>query len=273
MEQEINESKPENQGKNIDSKQIVGAIVLAGLIIAGAILIKGNQPIAQDNGANNAVQNPNDKTATMAVKASSSDDHILGNLNAPVVVIEYSDTECPFCKNFHQTMKSVIEQNGNNVAWVYRHYPIAQLHKKAFKEAEATECAWEQGGNNAFWNYIDKIFEITPSNDGLDVVELPKIAKDIGLNVTAFNSCLDSGKYKAKIQASIDEKNKTGQIGTPFNVIFSKKEITTKMQNDINAAINSPGAVSYSSKNKYTMSMNGALPLDMVNKIMDVLLK
>jgi protein-disulfide isomerase len=261
-----------NQGQNENSRQIAGAIIIAGIIIAGAILLKDNtQPVANNN--NNAVQDPNDRTAVMAVRAPSADEHILGSISAPIVVIEYSDTECPFCKSFHNTMQSVVSQNGGKVAWVFRHYPIPSLHPKAFQEAEATECAWEQGGNETFWKYIDEVFKRTESNNKLEVSELPKIARDIGLDITTFNACLDGGKYKAKVQASIDEKNKTGQIGTPFNVVFSKKEITAKMQEDIKNAINSPGAVSFSSKNKKVMSMNGALPLDMINKIMGVLLK
>ncbi|OGI95322.1 hypothetical protein A2917_02025 [Candidatus Nomurabacteria bacterium RIFCSPLOWO2_01_FULL_42_17] len=106
------------------------------------------------------------------IRPITSDDHILGNANARIVIVEYSDLECPFCKVFHNTMHQVVEKSGGNVAWVYRHYPIPQLHSKAFHEAEATECAWEQKGNDGFWKYIDKLFEITPSNNGLPVERL-----------------------------------------------------------------------------------------------------
>ena len=102
------------------------------------------------------------------IRPVSSEDHILGNKNAKIVIVEYSDLECPFCKVFHNTMHQVVEKSNGDVAWVYRHYPIPQLHKKAFHEAEATECAWEQKGNDGFWKYMDKLFEITTSNDGLD---------------------------------------------------------------------------------------------------------
>ncbi|MFA6520601.1 MAG: thioredoxin domain-containing protein [Candidatus Paceibacterota bacterium] len=265
----MEENNLENKQHNTNSqKPIVGAIIIAGALIAGAILLRGTapQPI-------NPTNDPNDRSATMNVKKVSADEHVLGNIDAPVVIVEYSDTECPFCKSFHNTMHEVISQNDNKVSWVFRHYPIPSLHPKAFYEAEATECAWEQGGNNAFWQYIDEVFKRTESNNKLEVSELPKIAQAIGLDVAKFNSCLDSGKYKDKIQASIDEKNKSGQIGTPFNVIMTKKDITTKMRSDIESAIGSPGAVSFSSNNKKVMSMNGALPTDMVNKILGILLK
>jgi protein-disulfide isomerase len=115
------------------------------------------------------------------IRPVSSDEHILGDANAPVVIVEYSDTECPFCKVFHNTMHQVLDQSAGKVAWVYRHFPIEQLHAKAPLEAEATECAWEQGGNEMFWKYIDEIFKRTGSNDKLPVEELTVIAKDLGL--------------------------------------------------------------------------------------------
>ncbi|MFZ2149790.1 MAG: thioredoxin domain-containing protein [Minisyncoccia bacterium] len=95
------------------------------------------------------------------IRPVSAEDHVVGDLNtAKLVVVEYSDLECPFCKSFHATMHQVVEKSNGDVAWVYRHYPIPQLHPKALRAAEATECAWEQGGNKAFWKYADKVFEI-----------------------------------------------------------------------------------------------------------------
>lgn len=95
------------------------------------------------------------------IRPVTSTDHIVGNLNAKIVIVEYSDLDCPFCKVFHNTMHQVVKRNNGDVAWVYRHYPISQLHPNAFKKAEETECAWEQKGNKAFWEYTDKIFGIT----------------------------------------------------------------------------------------------------------------
>ena len=93
------------------------------------------------------------------------------------------------------------------VAWVFRHFPLWKpnpggraLHPRAEKEAQATECANELGGNAKFWEYVNKLFEITPSNNGLDPAELPKIAKLVGLNETAFNTCLESNKYAVEVE-------------------------------------------------------------------------
>ncbi|MES2223524.1 MAG: thioredoxin domain-containing protein [Patescibacteria group bacterium] len=105
------------------------------------------------------------------MKPVTADDHIMGDTNAPVKVVLYSDLECPFCKSFHQTMQQIMASSyGTNkqVAWVWRNFPLKQLHSKAPKEAEGAECAAELGGNDAFWKFIDKINEVTPSNNKLD---------------------------------------------------------------------------------------------------------
>jgi len=149
-------------------------------------------------------------------------DHIIGDRNAELVIIEYSDTECPFCKTFHKTMKEVVQNYDGKVAWVYRHFPIAQLHSKASKEAEATECAAELGGNQAFWKYLDKIFETTNSNNSLDPNELPKIATAIGLDGNAFNACLSSSRYAELVKKSVEEAIKAGALGTPYSVIVTR---------------------------------------------------
>ena len=258
-----------NKNINTNNKQIANAIIIAGIIIAGAILLKGNEaPSGSPTSPNNKINLINTEA-----RAVSADDHILGNPNAPILIIEYSDTECPFCKVFHNTLHSVVENSDDKVAWVYRHYPIQELHPKAFNEAVASECAWEQSGNENFWKYIDEIFRRTESNNRLNESELPKIASDIGLDLNAFNSCLLSSKYATKVQTDIDDSRKAGASGTPFSLIVTKKTITAKIQAEIIATINAPGAVSFDSEKKNVMSMNGALPLEMVNKILAILLK
>jgi len=130
------------------------AIIVAGGLVAAAIYFGAGSsnptPIAN---------NTDTQAVDINLVSVTEKDHIIGDRNAELVIIEYSDTECPFCKTFHKTMKEVVQNYDGKVAWVYRHFPIAQLHSKASKEAEATECAAELGGNQAFWKYLDKIFE------------------------------------------------------------------------------------------------------------------
>jgi protein-disulfide isomerase len=192
------------------------AIIVAGGLVAGAIYFGGTSKPAADPsttlGTNNKIE----------IAPITSKDHILGRRDANIIVVEYSDTECPFCKVFHNTMKEVLRIYGDDVAWVYRQFPIAQLHAKAPKEAEATECANELGGNQVFWNYLDKLFETTESNDSLDLNELPKIAVAVGLDELEFNACLSSGKYTKFIATSVEDAVKDGARGTPYAVIVAK---------------------------------------------------
>lgn len=92
------------------------------------------------------------------------DDHIIGSIDAQVVIVEYSDLECPYCKRFGQTMKEVVAESNGNVAWVYRHWVV---HQGALSKAGAAECVAKIKGNEAFWKYIDLIFGL------MDPVEAP----------------------------------------------------------------------------------------------------
>ncbi len=108
--------------------------------------------------------------AKIALDPVTEKDHISGNPGAELLIIEYSDPECPFCKKFHETMTQAMNEYGKSgkVAWVYRHFPLDSIHSRARREAEAIECAGELGGNDKFWAYLNKLMEITPSNNQLD---------------------------------------------------------------------------------------------------------
>ena len=160
-----------------------------------------------------------------AVRPVDGADHILGLPSASVKVIEFSDFECPFCKRFHLTMKQLMDeyQKEGRVVWVYRHFPLDSIHSKARKEAQAAECAGELGGNEAFWAYADGLFEITPSNNRLDLALLPGIAQEIGLDRARFEACLDGdmrgGKYADHIEADLQDAMASGGTGTPYTVV------------------------------------------------------
>ncbi len=220
MENNI-ENKEEILNTNNNKNTIVSAILIIGLLIAGAILLKSSRK-------SNNQENRENVYSSIKIREVSQYEHIIGNPSAEIVIVEYSDTECPFCKNFHNTMHNLVQRE--DVAWVYRHYPIASLHPKAFHEAEATECAWEQGGNEAFWKYTDEVYSRTESNNKLDVSELPKIAEDLGLDVNTFNTCLSSGKFASKVQADIDDGEMIGIQGTPTSFILKEGIVVDVIQ-------------------------------------------
>jgi protein-disulfide isomerase len=155
--------------------------------------------------------------------ALRDEDHLRGNREARILLIEYSDLECPFCKSFHPTAQQIVNSFDGQVAWVYRHFPLDQLHSKARKEAEATECAAELGGDDAFWKMTDKIYEVTPANNGLDLNVLPDLAIDLGLDKGDFEECLKSGRYAQKIEEDSQSGIKAGVKGTPGNILLDTK--------------------------------------------------
>ena len=118
-------------------------------------------------------------------------------------------------------MTEIIKNNKGKVAWIYRHYPIDQLHSKARKTAEATECANELGGNEKFWVYLDKYFEVTPSNNQINLSQLPIIAKEIGLDKAKFEACLDSGKYATHVEEDFKDALNSGARGTPYSIVIA----------------------------------------------------
>lgn len=197
------------------------AILIAGVLIAIGVYagLRGDAPSAPSP---QAAAETSESLKDMA--PIGAHDHIRGNPDAPVKIVEYSDTECPFCKRFHETMRQVMDEYGasGKVAWVYRHFPLDSLHQKARSEAIALECANELGGNDAFWKYADRLYEITPSNDGLDPTELPKIAAFVGLDVAAFSACAASDRYDAHIQSDLDNATATGGNGTPWSIVVGK---------------------------------------------------
>jgi len=153
----------------------------------------------------------------------TSADHVRGDLTkAKVALVEYSDYECPYCKQFQTTMQDVVKAYGTDVAWIYRYFPLS-FHQNAEKEAEAAECVAQLGGNTAFWNFSDKIYERTTSNGtGFALTALGPLAKEVGVDQKKFQTCLDSGK-NAKLVA--DEQaggEATGIDGTPGTIILTK---------------------------------------------------
>lgn len=164
-------------------------------------------------------------TRAKAMRPVSKDsDHIRGNPAAPVTLVEYSDFECPFCKRFHVTAKQLVDESGGRVRWVYRHFPLDELHPvKARQEAVASECAAELGGNDAFWKFADRFYELTPSNNKTDIdTVLPQIAREIGLDAAKFAACRASGRHDQRVQEDYQNAVATGGRGTPWSIVVSK---------------------------------------------------
>lgn len=205
-----------------------GAIMIGSVLISLSILISGGVIRLK----NTATATPNfqapGQTAPIVpeptdnpgpVKVSVDDDPVLGDKDAPVTIIEFSDYECPFCKrHFDQTLgqlkKDYIDKG--KVKMVYRDLPLPFHDPMATTEAIAANCARDQGGDTTYFKYHDQIFKRTTSNgNGLSKDDLYTIASDLSLNSAIFKTCLDSEKYKDEVQKDLDDASKVNASGTP----------------------------------------------------------
>jgi protein-disulfide isomerase len=155
----------------------------------------------------------------------NAQDHIRGDNNAPVTIIEYSDFQCPFCSRFHPTLVQLMKDYAGKIRWVYRHFPLTSIHPYAEKAAEASECANEQG---KFWEMADTYFATqdtwAQSAAGLDAKTLEGLAKQAGVkDLQKFDTCAASGKYAALVAADEKTGEAAGVTGTPGSIILGVK--------------------------------------------------
>lgn len=150
-------------------------------------------------------------------KPNPETDHIQGNVNAKFALIEYSDYECPFCQKFHPTAKQVLDEYGDKIMWVFRHFPL-DFHPEAKPTAIASECISKIAGNDAFWKFSDLMFEKT---DSLSAKVRQDAAVSLGVNLDLFNSCVEDPEMSRLVDQDLDTGMKAGIRGTPGNIIMN----------------------------------------------------
>ena len=138
----------------------------------------------------------------------SAGDRSKGPVDAPVVIVEFSDFECPYCQQATTTMDALLERYPDEIRFVYRDFPLPN-HPNAFKAAEAGHCAHEQG---QFWPFHDKLFA---TQDALDVESLKAYADELGLDGDAFGACLDDARYAESVNDEMDAGRRLGASSTP----------------------------------------------------------
>jgi protein-disulfide isomerase len=200
------------------------SIVVAGIIVAGAVFFtKGDEAKAPT-----IVENTDQKE--FAIKPVSEEDHILGNPDADVLIVEYSDFECPFCATFHPTMEQVMREYGESgkVAWVYRHFPLDTVHKSARASSEASECVSHLSTDkNAFWEFGKRVFAGQP--ESLKAESLKSIALSLGVEETAYDECIENKTYAENVEDDYQDGLLIAQadpnFGTPYSIILSKSGV------------------------------------------------
>jgi len=213
---------------------IPGAIIIAATIMAVAF-IWTQRPAKQtgDASANNpSIPNAGNGSAMAPVTA---EDHILGNPDATIKLVEYSDPSCPYCKLFNPTMERIMTEYGptGDVAWVYRQFPLDKpdasgklFHPNSGRESQAFECAGALGGDTAFWAYVKKWFEVFPTEGAdrtadEDNAQIASVGQSVGLDPVSFNECIASGRFKSKMDKSYLDGINAGVSGTPYTILIT----------------------------------------------------
>jgi protein-disulfide isomerase len=200
------------------------AIVIAGGLVAAALIFGGN-------GGGAPAQKPvvKDAPSKADIIPVAAGDHIFGNPEAPVKIIEYTDLECPFCKRFHGTMQQIVQEFDGQVAWVVRNFPLEQLHPNAPLLALTAECIASTAGNDAYWKFLDEIVVVAPLNTPFPMNQLDATVTKFA-PLDAVKACVTAGTHVEKIQKQIAEAVASGGNGTPHSIIIDKKGNPTLIQ-------------------------------------------
>lgn len=188
------------------------AIIVAGIIIAGTLMFVGRSgtPNLAGNGHNIPSGSSN-------FREIGRRDHVRGNPDAPITLVEYSDFQCPYCGALHPTLTQLTEES-TDVRWVFRHFPLTNIHSSAFGAAVASECIAELAGNDAFWEFSDTLFS---NQRQLGTTLYESEAAKFGINKDDYNACTSRDDIIDIVRTDFNEARSEGGGGTPFTVVIS----------------------------------------------------
>lgn len=189
------------------------AILCAGALIALSVLVVGMRPPERTADAPNAE----------SVPAVSEDDYVYGSRSAGILMVEYSDLECPFCERIHASLKRIVDESEGEVAWVYRHLPLTSIHEEAFPAALAAECIGKGAGNDALWAFVDSAFK---NQRSLGSAFYKTEAARAGISSAELAACLSSKELAEKVERQARDAVVAGAQGTPFVVILKGERST-----------------------------------------------
>lgn len=195
------------------------AVVLAGVIIGLAIIATSmlkqapSPTMAGDTGATPDQQGQ--LKAEDIFAPVDDNDHVRGNRDAEIMLVEYSDIDCPFCTQVHTTLTNLVDVNDGKVAWVYRHFPLEGLHPYAYSASVAAECIAQQNAD-LFWPFIDNLFA---DNSQSTVEVINATAEKVGADMDAFATCFDEEQTAALVAADAQNASDLGFTGTPSTIV------------------------------------------------------
>lgn len=198
----------------------------------GATSITNNQEVKEDATAPVAERPSGPSKEQLAkVPEITSEDHVQGSDNPEITLIEYSDFECPYCNRFHPTSQKIIEEYGDKVAWVYRHFPLS-FHENAQDSAEFSECVAKYVGQEEFWEFSDILFEkmeetyAKAQKEGSNSIDSPAkleamvdMANDMGWDGAQLQTCVENDEMKEVVDSMEKGGRAAGVSGTPGTIV------------------------------------------------------
>ncbi len=192
-------------------------IIVTGLMIAVSIYVitSGNYI----SSTSNQTQTHQTNTTTKILPINIAD-HILGNPNAPIKIVEYADFSCSYCAQYQQTLHRIINDYGptGDVAWVFREFPLPS-HSNAMQEAQTAQCVADTAGNNVFWKFADILF----ANQPIKETRLGEYVNQAGANTTKVALCVSNKVTNKSILARMKNAEAVGVNGIPYTIIITKR--------------------------------------------------
>ena len=196
------------------------SIVVAGAIVAGSIFLTSSNNNSGGTVSNNQAGSNNNNAASHNLdnfRLPDKNSHLKGNPDAKITIVEFSDFECPFCARLHPILTRLIDER-NDVNWVYRHFPLSQIHSRALSASIASECVAKLGDNEAFWDFTDSLF-LNQKSLGQALYEGE--AQKLGINLNDFRVCIKDDNIAKVVRDDLNEATRSGGRGTPFSVLIT----------------------------------------------------
>ncbi len=195
------------------------SIIIAGIIVAAAVVFSSQNraaapTVAAGAGAGQAA------AATISIHPPTATDHIIGSASAPIVLVEYSDFQCPYCSMIYPTLKKIVADSNGQIAWIYREMPLTSIHPQAAPAANAAECIAAQLGSAGFWKYADAVFA---NQQKLSPEYSAQLAASFGADPAKYATCVTNKTYQSIIDTDSAEAQASGGSGTPFTVVVNTK--------------------------------------------------
>lgn len=206
----------------INHVHIATAIVLGFTLVAVAIFFKLSVPSTNALEKNDNTKATSEKIDLKPEQIRRDDNaNLYGNEEAEIVIVEFSDFECPFCARLHPTLKQIVDESNSKIVWEFRHLPLP-MHENALIAAISSECVADHLGMDKFWDYTDILFENVGSNSPNF---LKTSALELGLSLTEYESCIADEKIQERIVMDSEIARKLGGSGTPFSIIIKGEQM------------------------------------------------